>query len=119
MTTLHCKNCGKEISATDRRCPHCGQAVMTRRWAIALAVFGVVVALGFVWGHYTGRVLNYWEAGLAAGVVITWLGVKNYRERTKLIREADVTDGASGIEGTDGASGIEGTDGPDGTDGAQ
>ncbi|WP_245883248.1 hypothetical protein [Halalkaliarchaeum desulfuricum] len=61
---------------------------MTRRWAIALVVFGFVVAVGFVWGHYTGRIQDVWIAGVAAGLVVMGAGVKYYRKRSKAIQQA-------------------------------
>ena len=42
MTTIFCPHCESEISATARKCPHCGEWV--RGGTSAVRIFGAIVA---------------------------------------------------------------------------
>jgi hypothetical protein len=85
---VECRNCGEDIPTTATRCPQCDARVTTTPWGIGLAVFGLLVALGFVYGHFAGYILDNWQAGVAAGVFISLMGGRLYWIRRQKLANA-------------------------------
>jgi hypothetical protein len=51
MALIYCKECGKEVSSTARRCPHCGYKVQTGGMLavsiLAAVIFGLIM-IGYI-----------------------------------------------------------------------
>jgi hypothetical protein len=48
MSLINCKVCGKEISSTAEKCPHCGHSYQAK--FVVQGCLTVVVVLGILWG---------------------------------------------------------------------